>query len=202
MSAAELPDFLPLFLEYLCHADRLGESLRDCSPSRLTFSRRWPSACVSAKRHTKPCSARSPHCLRSKPKGRRFCSSGIARSGTRLDLKALDAAWEDEPMKFGPGAGDSCKDTLIGPTSAGGCVRRPICHRYPSYSAATIRKHHARPDHIRRIRLVSLPLPDRVSARQPGSASTASSTRGGAARASCCAGGSWRGARTCSMSAF
>ena len=29
------------------------------------------------------------------------------------DLAALDAAWEDEPVSFGPGAGDSCKDGLI-----------------------------------------------------------------------------------------
>ena len=29
------------------------------------------------------------------------------------DLAALDAAWEDEPVNFGPGAGDSCKDGLI-----------------------------------------------------------------------------------------
>ena len=29
------------------------------------------------------------------------------------DLAALDAAWEDEPVNFGPGSGDSCKDGLI-----------------------------------------------------------------------------------------
>jgi len=29
------------------------------------------------------------------------------------DLVALDAAWEDEPVNFGPGSGDSCKDGLI-----------------------------------------------------------------------------------------
>ena len=29
------------------------------------------------------------------------------------DLKALDAAWEDEEVRFGPGAGDGCKDGLI-----------------------------------------------------------------------------------------
>ena len=29
------------------------------------------------------------------------------------DLAALDAAWEDEPVHFGPGAGDGCKDGLI-----------------------------------------------------------------------------------------
>src|SRR3972149_6926166 len=29
------------------------------------------------------------------------------------DLAALDAAWEDEPVNFGPGSGDGCKDGLI-----------------------------------------------------------------------------------------
>jgi len=29
------------------------------------------------------------------------------------DLAALDAAWEDEPVSFGPGSGDGCKDGLI-----------------------------------------------------------------------------------------
>jgi hypothetical protein len=29
------------------------------------------------------------------------------------DLVALDAAWEDEPVSFGPGAASSCKDSLI-----------------------------------------------------------------------------------------
>jgi len=29
------------------------------------------------------------------------------------DLAALDAAWEDEQVTFGPGASDGCKDGLI-----------------------------------------------------------------------------------------
>ena len=35
------------------------------------------------------------------------------------DLAALDAAWEDEPVSFGPGAGDDCKDGLIARVRAG-----------------------------------------------------------------------------------
>jgi nitrate reductase delta subunit len=37
------------------------------------------------------------------------------------DFAALDAAWEDEPVSFGPGA-SSCKDTLISRMRA---ARRP-----------------------------------------------------------------------------
>jgi nitrate reductase molybdenum cofactor assembly chaperone NarJ/NarW len=29
------------------------------------------------------------------------------------DLAALDAAWEDDEVRFGPGANDGCKDGLI-----------------------------------------------------------------------------------------
>ena len=38
-----------------------------------------------------------------------------------LDLAALDAAWEDEPVTFGPGA-NSCKDGLVARLRA---ARRP-----------------------------------------------------------------------------
>jgi nitrate reductase delta subunit len=39
------------------------------------------------------------------------------------DLAALDEAWEDEPVTFGPGATSSCKDGLIARIRAG--RRRP-----------------------------------------------------------------------------
>src|SRR5215813_14018750 len=35
------------------------------------------------------------------------------------DLTALDAAWEDEAVTFGPNAGNSCKDGLIAKFRAG-----------------------------------------------------------------------------------
>ena len=38
-----------------------------------------------------------------------------------LDLAALDAAWEDEPVTFGPGA-NGCKDGLVARLRA---ARRP-----------------------------------------------------------------------------
>ncbi len=40
----------------------------------------------------------------------------------RPTSSALDAAWEDEPVTFGPGAASSCKDGLIARIRAG---RRP-----------------------------------------------------------------------------
>ena len=38
------------------------------------------------------------------------------------DLAALDEAWEDAPVNFGPGAGNDCKDGIIARVRAG---RRP-----------------------------------------------------------------------------
>jgi nitrate reductase delta subunit len=38
------------------------------------------------------------------------------------DLAALDAAWEDEEVRFGPGAGSACKDGLVARLRA---ARRP-----------------------------------------------------------------------------
>jgi nitrate reductase delta subunit len=35
------------------------------------------------------------------------------------DLAALDAAWEDEPVTFGPGATNGCKDGIIARIRAG-----------------------------------------------------------------------------------
>ncbi len=35
------------------------------------------------------------------------------------DLAALDAAWEDEEVTFGPGAATSCKDGLVARVRAG-----------------------------------------------------------------------------------
>jgi len=38
------------------------------------------------------------------------------------DLEALDAAWEEEEVRFGPGADTSCKDEIVAKVRAG---RRP-----------------------------------------------------------------------------
>ena len=35
------------------------------------------------------------------------------------DFAALDAAWEDEPVSFGPNAGNNCKDQLLARVRAG-----------------------------------------------------------------------------------
>jgi nitrate reductase delta subunit len=111
MSTGELPDFLPLFLEYLatrpakeaCESlgqpvhifGALAERLRKRkSPYEAVF--RVLIALAAAK-----------------PKDEEVSTLLQSPDPDATDLAALDAAWEDEPVNFGPGAGDSCKDGLI-----------------------------------------------------------------------------------------
>ena len=111
MSASELPDFLPMFLEYLatrpakesCEAlgqpvhifGALAERLRKReSPYEAVFLVLIALAAAKPKDEDVSALLQSP-------------------DPDATDLAALDAAWEDEPVSFGPGAGDSCKDGLI-----------------------------------------------------------------------------------------
>jgi nitrate reductase delta subunit len=120
ISAGELPDFLPLFLEYLsmlplaeahdllgqpAHIlEGLAERLRQRgSPYEAVFR------ALVALAATKPDAAAVAAVL-NEP------------DPDPADLAALDAAWEDEPVTFGPSAASSCKDGLIARIRAG---RRP-----------------------------------------------------------------------------
>jgi nitrate reductase molybdenum cofactor assembly chaperone NarJ/NarW len=119
ISASELPDFLPLFLEYLSTLPvneacatlgqpahilaALGERLRKRkSPYEAVF--RALSTVAAAK-----------------PKPEDVAILMQEPDPDPLDLAALDAAWEDEPVTFGPGA-TSCKDGLVARLRA---ARRP-----------------------------------------------------------------------------
>jgi nitrate reductase delta subunit len=110
MRAGELPDFLPLFLEYLstlpeaeaCNAlgqpahifAALAERLRKRrSPYEAVF--RVLIALAAAK-----------------PKQDEVAELLTAPDPDAGDLAALDAAWEDEPVSFGPAAA-TCKDGII-----------------------------------------------------------------------------------------
>jgi len=101
VSAAELPDFLPLFLEYL--STRPAEEARTLLNEPLSVvaalkerlaKRKTPYAAVL--RVLEAMAGRAPvqselDALRKAP------------DDDPNDLEALDAAWEDEPVTFGPG---------------------------------------------------------------------------------------------------
>jgi nitrate reductase delta subunit len=120
IGAAELPDFLPLFLEFLSTRSfpEACELLAQPAHILAAFAERL------RKRRT-PYEAvfRALVALAAaKPKSEDVSALLEMPDPDANDLAALDAAWEDEPVRFGPGAGDGCKDDLITRIRAG---RRP-----------------------------------------------------------------------------
>jgi nitrate reductase molybdenum cofactor assembly chaperone NarJ/NarW len=120
IGASELPDFVPLFLEFLSMQPRqeayelLGQPVHILAALAERLRKRESSyeavfrALVAL--------------AKAKPKGEDIAAVLSEPDPDADDLAALDAAWEDEPVQFGPGAGDGCKDNLIARIRAG---RRP-----------------------------------------------------------------------------
>jgi nitrate reductase delta subunit len=111
MTAAELPDFLPLFLEF--QATRpLKEACEMLGQPAHIFAalaerlRKRQSAYEAVFRALVALAA-------AKPKDDEVSALLTLPDPEPTDLAALDAAWEDEPVNFGPGAGDGCKDGLV-----------------------------------------------------------------------------------------
>ena len=111
MSAAELPDFLPLFLEFL-----------STRPIKEAYESLGQPAHIIAALAERLRKRRSPYeavfrvmiaLTASKPKDTEISALLEIPDPDASDLAALDAAWEDEPVNFSPGAGGSCKDGLI-----------------------------------------------------------------------------------------
>jgi nitrate reductase molybdenum cofactor assembly chaperone NarJ/NarW len=120
IDAAELPDFLPLFLEFLStrpleeSRDLLGQTahilaaigerlVKRDSPYAAVFTALVDIAGGAGKGETAMALAAEPDTDPS-------------------DLAALDAAWEETPVVFGPEAAPGCKDGLIARLRA---ARRP-----------------------------------------------------------------------------
>jgi nitrate reductase delta subunit len=116
MSAAELPDFVPLFLEFLATLPRaesyelLGQPVHILSALAERLRKRQ-SSYESVFRALVALAA-------TKPRGEDVSALLQLPDPDANDLAALDAAWEDEPVNFGPGASD-CKDNLIAKVRAG-----------------------------------------------------------------------------------
>jgi nitrate reductase delta subunit len=111
MSAAELPDFLPMFLEYLSTrplkdaCETLGQPAHIFAAIAERLRKRQ-SGYEAVFRALVALSA-------AKPKDDEVAALLQLPDPEAMDLAALDAAWEDEPVNFGPGSGDGCKDGLI-----------------------------------------------------------------------------------------
>jgi nitrate reductase delta subunit len=111
MSVSELPDFLPLFLEYLATqppqeaCDTLGQPAHIFAAIGERLRKRR-SAYEAVFRALVALSA-------AKPKDNEVAALLQLPDPDANDLAALDAAWEDEPVNFGPGSGDGCKDNIV-----------------------------------------------------------------------------------------
>ena len=111
MSAAELPDFLPLFLEYLATLP-----LKDACETLGQPAHIFAALAERLRKRHSPYEAvfRALIALSAaKPKDDEVSALLQLPDPDANDLAALDAAWEDEPVNFGPGSGDGCKDNLI-----------------------------------------------------------------------------------------
>jgi nitrate reductase molybdenum cofactor assembly chaperone NarJ/NarW len=111
MGAAELPDFLPLFLEFLSTlpaqeaSDMLGQPAHILAAMAERLRKRR-SAYEAVFRALVALAA-------AKPKETDVSALLALPDPDANDFAALDAAWEDEQVTFGPGASDGCKGGLI-----------------------------------------------------------------------------------------
>ena len=111
MSAAELPDFVPLFLEYLAMlpaqeaCDTLGQPAHIFAAMAERLRKRESSYEAVFRALVALAAA--------KPKAEEVSALLTMPDPDATDLVALDAAWEDEQVMFGPSASDGCKDGLI-----------------------------------------------------------------------------------------
>jgi nitrate reductase delta subunit len=111
VSSTELPDFIPLFLEFLSTLPRaeahelLGQPVHILAALAERLRKR-KSPYEAALRALVSLAA-------TKPKDEELAAVLNEPDIEPTDLAALDAAWEDEPVSFGPDAANGCKDTLI-----------------------------------------------------------------------------------------
>ena len=122
LSAGELPDYLPAFLEFL--------STRPLPEARKLLGQPVHIMTALAERLEK---RSSPYATVFRaleglaiPTGDAVPDENIVPESAEddpNDFTALDAAWEEEAVTFGPGAAQSCKDRLVAQIRAG---RRPV----------------------------------------------------------------------------
>ena len=111
MGAAELPDFLPLFLEFLSTLPaREARDMLD-QPAHILAAmaerlRKRGSSYEAVFRALVALAA-------AKPKDDEVSALLALPDPDANDFAALDAAWEDEQVTFGLGASDGCKDGLV-----------------------------------------------------------------------------------------
>ncbi len=134
VSAAELPDFLPLFLEYLSilPAKEACETLAQPAHIFAAIAERLRKR----QSHYEAVFRALVTLASAKPKGEEISALLELPDPDASDLAALDAAWEAEPVNFGPDAG--CKDGLIARIRGG---LRPAPDMQPTPTRAAPPRH-------------------------------------------------------------
>jgi nitrate reductase delta subunit len=125
ITAAELPDYLPLFLEYLATRPAAEACTLLGEPAHILVA-----LAERLRQRKSPYQAvfRALAALASlTPDAEAVAAVLEEPDGDPADLAALDAAWEAEPVTFGPGAAN-CKDGLIARMRA---ARRPATSAQP-----------------------------------------------------------------------
>lgn len=119
MSQAELPDFLPLFLEFLATRPPVEAAHLLGQPAHILVAL---AERLAQRGSSYEAVFRALVALANASPDARDVTAVLAEPDPDpADLAALDAAWADEPVTFGPGA-DGCKDRLIAQMRA---ARRP-----------------------------------------------------------------------------
>ena len=111
IDAAELPDFVPLFLEFLSTRPRpeaydlLGQPAHVLAAMAERLRKR--QSAYEAVFHA------LVQLAATKPKADVVSALLAEPDPDANDLATLDATWEDEPVSFGPNAAGGCKDGLM-----------------------------------------------------------------------------------------
>lgn len=107
----ELPDYLPLFLEFLATlpqaeaCDMLGQPAHILAALAERLRKRGSPYEAVFRALTALSTV--------KPTGEEVSALLALPDADPLDLAALDEAWEEEAVSFGPGTGDACRDGLM-----------------------------------------------------------------------------------------
>lgn len=119
IEARELPDFIPIFLEYVALLPETEARELLAQPAHIFAA----LAERLRKRHSSyEAVFRALVALAAVHLDEEVVSTLLEMPDPdATDLKALDAAWEDQPVDFGPGA-NGCKDEIVAKVRAG---RRP-----------------------------------------------------------------------------
>jgi nitrate reductase molybdenum cofactor assembly chaperone NarJ/NarW len=121
MTAKELPDFVPLFLEFLSTQSENEAHALLAQPAHIFAAL---AERLAKRQSSYEAVFRSLVALAASQPEQEAVSDLLEEADPDpTDLAALDAAWADEPVTFGAGDGNGCKDQLIAKIRAG---RRPV----------------------------------------------------------------------------